>query len=293
MLRTAGPPYFYPRSPRGERRAAGRRGGGLPAISIHAPREGSDTLRDAVDRRWDISIHAPREGSDGLQQPRRQARPISIHAPREGSDAYLRIARRQRRKFLSTLPARGATPFQLLFVVPLLISIHAPREGSDVRGQMIFGPLAGHFYPRSPRGERRGEPVFSRPPADFYPRSPRGERPACARTPGRNRPISIHAPREGSDRVVQHYRPGGVVISIHAPREGSDGNRRRKRRLHSISIHAPREGSDLPTSFSMLPALAFLSTLPARGATRQLKGQPAAAGFLSTLPARGATERWD
>ena len=57
-------------------------------------------------------------------------------------------------------------------------------------------------------------------------------------------------------------------ISIHAPREGSD------RRamialivLDIISIHAPREGSDeysIPNSFKIIK---FQSTLPARGAT--------------------------
>ena len=79
--------------------------------------------------------------------------------------------------------------------------------------------------------------------------------------------ISIHAPREGSDR---NLRDDGVLteaflstlpvrgatknplslaawsaISIHAPREGSD-LARKYAVLHPpvISIHAPREGSD-------------------------------------------------
>ena len=34
-------------------------------ISIHAPREGSDTVALDVTVLGDISIHAPREGSDG------------------------------------------------------------------------------------------------------------------------------------------------------------------------------------------------------------------------------------
>ena len=57
-------------------------------------------------------------------------------------------------KFLSTLPARGAT-------------LHSVLTGSPNR----------HFYPRSPRGERPGCPAL--PPrrgSHFYPRSPRGER---------------------------------------------------------------------------------------------------------------------
>ena len=103
----------------------------------------------------------------------------------------------------------------------------------------------------------------------FYPRSPRGERPVFMFGVDALDNISIHAPREGSDRrgCADHT---GVRISIHAPREGSD-------RLASAAYET---------------AAIFLSTLPARGATRRLGGLPAmAAPFLSTLPARGATGR--
>ena len=81
-------------------------------------------------------------------------------------------------------------------------------------------------------------------------------------------PISIHAPREGSDERPCHRHGAIRHISIHAPREGSDGfmwqdSITREQFLstlpvrgatptlspvdtHSrISIHAPREGSDL------------------------------------------------
>ena len=83
--------------------------------------------------------------------------------------------------------------------------------------------------------------------------------------------ISIHAPREGSDRFglllggleSDFYPrsprgerpqgalvgPGEVEISIHAPREGSDVHGRgRHQALPAISIHAPREGSDAGSS---------------------------------------------
>ena len=56
-------------------------------------------------------------------------------------------------QFLSTLPARGATDGGFLPFICCLISIHAPREGSDPI-QRDLRPAAGHFYPRSPRGER-------------------------------------------------------------------------------------------------------------------------------------------
>ena len=43
--------------------------------------------------------------------------------------------------------------------------------------------------------------------------------------------------------------PSTVAISIHAPREGSDLLLENLFDHLSISIHAPREGSDLPDVF--------------------------------------------
>ena len=125
-----------------------------------------------------ISIHAPREGSDlSMTTPDGYAGPISIHAPREGSD----LVRQDE-------------------VGPGHISIHAPREGSDVGVGQAQPPAPGHFYPRSPRGER----------------------PTCETVPANPKRISIHAPREGSDGSRRSIRSQRVGISIHAPREGSD-----------------------------------------------------------------------
>ena len=88
------------------------RGADVPgvAISIHAPREGSDGVTPEPDYQGQISIHAPREGSD-VRRKRRcyEAVDISIHAPREGSDVMRQDARYIDTAFLSTLPVRGAT----------------------------------------------------------------------------------------------------------------------------------------------------------------------------------------
>ena len=86
---------------------------------------------------------------------------------------------------------------------------------------------------------------------------------------GRER-ISIHAPRKGSDQVVEAHpdldytfqstlpvrgatcrcRRGSHIgeISIHAPRKGSDHEYEeiKKNFYEQISIHAPRKGSDFP-----------------------------------------------
>ena len=101
---------FYPRSPRGERQYCPACRPVVEAISIHAPREGSDTR--AWSWGWD-------------------SRPISIHAPREGSDRVFTTSFAAPDRFLSTLPARGAT-----------------QRAVAVR------PAGIYFYPRSPRGER-------------------------------------------------------------------------------------------------------------------------------------------
>ena len=59
-----------------------------------------------------------------------------------------------------------------------------------------------------------------------------------------------------------------MPISIHAPREGSDGGDNRDVfDLQAISIHAPREGSDQDVDELADRIVQFLSTLPARGAT--------------------------
>ena len=103
--------------------------------------------------------------------------------------------------------------------------------------------------------------------ADFNPRSPRRERhrrvysiyhkwrfqstlPAKGATlPGKAaihcNGISIHAPREGSDRIASWRTPKFYHFNPRSPRR-----ERRKRRSRCvqqilISIHAPREGSDI------------------------------------------------
>ena len=125
-------PNFNPRSPRGE-----RRGG---------------TERRTHEQ---ISIHAPREGSDGgNQRAALYSMGISIHAPREGSDRHLFRTARTRKKFQSTLPARGATIIISELIKAVRISIHAPREGSDSSSAATHR-RRWHFNPRSPRGERR------------------------------------------------------------------------------------------------------------------------------------------
>ena len=146
------------------------------AISIHAPRMGSDYAY------WDelsAFMHfnpRSRMGSDQAVKPGHPAIFISIHAPPHG----------ERRENRLRLKPNG------------YISIHAPRMGSD-RASLSVLASPRNFNPRPPHGERRsvltpwiGEIGFqSTLPAwgatsritsettgasHFNPRSPHGER---------------------------------------------------------------------------------------------------------------------
>ena len=169
-----------------------------------------------------ISIHAPREGSDIAKATKLSSAIISIHAPREGSDRALGTLSNPSLIFLSTLPARGATISRIDIKLQPLISIHAPREGSDTKGSNRLY-LCFDFYPRSPRGERQLNPDFNLAIIlDFYPRSPRGERLCWVARSAKDMLFLSTLPARGATFA------GSTVIlvlpiSIHAPREGSDG----------------------------------------------------------------------
>ena len=191
--------YFYPHSPRGERRARGPRCC-VPAAYFypHSPRGERPTSPAALRALTNFYPHSPRGERQRTELQGIPAVHISIHTPREGSDQNLRDLRGTdwyfyphsprgerpafsgrdvvMRIFLSTLPARGATNGEVLESVAEAISIHTPREGSD-RQEYAGRHTVSYFYPHSPRGERH-----------FY-----------IRKVGILLAISIHTPREGSD----------------------------------------------------------------------------------------------
>src|SRR5699024_10255952 len=164
-----------PRSTRGERRSPAPTETRWAKFLSTLPARGATARGIRLNTGVLISIHAPREGSDTSGRDRSLGCNISIHAPREGSDFQAGGLFPDDVGFLSTLPARGATHYavsphihwQFLSTLPARgatevvtvanrltdISIHAPREGSDVC-EIIGKGLAVHFYPRSPRGER-------------------------------------------------------------------------------------------------------------------------------------------
>ena len=148
----------------------------IAAISIHAPRTGSDGLRKSQRRdiinfnprsphgerhsrtgtsttTTNISIHAPRTGSDWCLRRVRDTVGISIHAPRTGSDRIGRFAKSWRRISIHA-PRTGSDWYFAAICGTMRISIHAPRTGSDWATSSGCLPSTD-FNPRSPHGERR------------------------------------------------------------------------------------------------------------------------------------------
>ena len=163
------------------------------------PARGATTVSPPTDTGAPISIHAPREGSDHARWARLVwMAQFQSTLPARGATAGKPMFARTRRLFQSTLPARGATTESCTCLPVHLISIHAPREGSDSCMSLVL--IEGlHFNPRSPRGERRTPHLRECYHPDFNPRSPRGERRGALTAETVYLPISIHAPREGSD----------------------------------------------------------------------------------------------
>ena len=128
------------------------------------------------------------------------------------------------------------------------------------------------------------------------------------------RRISIHAPLAGSDELLYHCKQYREIFLSTLPSRGATigiimnfvkgenfyprsprGERlfRFKPPLQTciISIHAPLAGSDCIKIKDKGDGEIFLSTLPSRGATREVrKMKVTVIGFLSTLPSRGATK---
>ena len=93
---------------------------------------GSDLGDDRTGESSDaISIHAPRMGSDKALKNTPSVAKISIHAPRMGSDFSVTFLIFLIFLFQSTLPAWGATKNDADINNIIAISIHAPRMGSD------------------------------------------------------------------------------------------------------------------------------------------------------------------
>ena len=150
-------------------------------ISIHAPREGGDLIgRPRLHGRGGISIHAPREGGDASRSF--FVRPSLDFNPRppRGGRQFERTYSDAMWQFQSTPPARGATLQKCGRTIDSLFQSTPPARGATPTGRIIHN-TRHNFNPRPPRG---GRPILSH---------------LRLLMPD----ISIHAPREGGDTVLQ------------------------------------------------------------------------------------------
>ena len=217
-----------------------------------------------------------------------------------------------RNPFQSTLPARGATTFDISAAAGELISIHAPCTGSDAIAECTCAQC-GAFQSTLPARGATGVVHQALKPqkaisihapctgsdlshfalynslSNFNPRSLHGERRLHAKALFCPTAFQSTLPARGATNEVATYI-AVERISIHAPCTGSD------EKLpviptsnYTISIHAPCTGSDslLPTcgrSCLYFNPRSLHGERPSRIPTlARLKP------FQSTLPARGAT----
>ena len=215
------------------------------AISIHAPRGGSDdTNTYLATSPTDFNPRSPWGERPGGKLIAQTAPWISIHAPRGGSDTLIgnkmevkryfnprspwgeRLTARQPllrlQRFQSTLPVGGAT-----FSIPFSLKL-----------------ASFNFNPRSPWGERRGFSIDELTTKPFQSTLPVGGATFRIVFSSAFAIISIHAPRGGSDQHCVCVRFASFYFNPRSPwgerPQPGAGNPHR----HGISIHAPRGGSD-------------------------------------------------
>ena len=179
--------YFYPRSPCGERLASSVVLSNTIKISIHALLAESD--RRTFRNQQRCSNFYPRSPCGERQRQLdavTAAYMISIHALLAESDGVCNQKPPQARKFLSTLSLRRATGIITTFAI-----------------------IAGHFYPRSPCGERLQRQIEFERYSDISIHALLAESDAYCINDVRCIVISIHALLAESDWCPQACAPNG------------------------------------------------------------------------------------
>ena len=126
------------------------------------------------------------------------------------------------------------------------ISIHAPCGGSDITTTLTTLQEKKFQSTLPVGGATLTPPPSASTPAYFNPRSPWGERPGNIWFCCVELPISIHAPRGGSDGSGPGAAADHERFQSTLPVGGATHGGLRLREVQGISIHAPRGGSDSP-----------------------------------------------
>ena len=214
---------------------------------------------------------------------------ISIHALLAESDVSLMLYDTSSLIFLSTLSLRRATRGGDLCYLDNIISIHALLAESDGDNHTVSMPV-GHFYPRSPCGERLMGTAPSATLLIFL--STLSLRRATIKKTITFYPpvISIHALLAESDvnGVCLIVHIGGFLSTLSLRRATYQQDERRANQ--SISIHALLAESDTTYfEISSIDDLISIHALLAESDASSIYLQTRAVLFLSTLSLRRAT----
>ena len=214
-------------------------------ISIHAPREGSDSpsCRPRPRARRNFYPRSPRGERPVASNTWMWSRLFLSTLPARGATSFCGVFPGKSR-FLSTLPARGATSWSSVMgstCTPFLSTLPARGATSRKRSSISIWP---DFYPRSPRGERRADRGFTIRYGKFLSTLPARGATQTAAEQAIDTAISIHAPREGSDLPSRCPAPDSSDFYPRSPRGERPQGGGFVQAHGRISIHAPREGSD-------------------------------------------------
>ena len=193
--------------------------------------------------KYAISIHAPRGGSDNLSMCEMfNYFYFNPRSPR-GERLAIALAMETPPEFQSTLPAGGATPNgERPFLPLLIISIHAPRGGSDC---ILLTKLlrSKSFQSTLPAGGATPRHTVSLPYWRFQSTLPAGGATILRAMRGYGNEFQSTLPAGGATRIISKRR---YVCGFQStlPAGGATKNETHGGRLSGISIHAPRGGSD-------------------------------------------------
>ena len=166
-----------------------------------------------------ISIHAPREGSDSLTAGAFSSSiDFNPRSPRGERHGQIRVGTSST-NFNPRSP-RGERRNNLLYCnfVRCYFNPRSPRgerPRTVPRGQIALG----YFNPRSPRGERlQQQHQQQQPIQQFQSTLPARGATSSPPTHSHRRPISIHAPREGSDNANPIFNTRYANFNPRSPR---------------------------------------------------------------------------
>ena len=148
-----------------------------------------------------ISIHAPREGCDSLIcPPGTLCTEFQSTHPARGATAH-GTRRRAGTSYFNPRTPRGVRPVDTPEAgTEYDISIHAPREGCDTESA-TYAECCSNFNPRTPRGVRHMRlPLVTSYTAKFQSTHPARGATFSVDYEDIEAVISIHAPREGCDQ---------------------------------------------------------------------------------------------